>query len=65
MLGTRDYVKKNGFGKVIIGLSGGVDSSLVAAIAVDALGAENVVGVAMPSRYSSASKPHRCKGARR
>lgn len=52
-LGTRDYVRKNGFAKVIIGLSGGVDSSLVAAIAVDALGAENVLGVAMPSRYSS------------
>ena len=53
VLGTRDYVRKNGFAKVVIGLSGGVDSSLVAAIAVDALGAENVLGVAMPSRYSS------------
>jgi len=53
VLGTRDYVTKNGFQKVIIGLSGGVDSSIVAAIAVDALGAENVIGVAMPSRYSS------------
>ncbi len=53
VLGTGDYVRKNGFQKVLIGLSGGVDSSLVAAIAVDALGAENVVGVAMPSRYSS------------
>jgi NAD+ synthase (glutamine-hydrolysing) len=53
VLGTRDYVRKNGFGKVVIGLSGGVDSSLVAAIAVDALGASNVVGVSMPSRYSS------------
>jgi len=53
VLGTRDYVRKNGFAKVVIGLSGGVDSSLVAAVAVDALGAENVVGVAMPSRYSS------------
>jgi NAD+ synthase (glutamine-hydrolysing) len=53
VLGTRDYVRKNGFQKVVIGLSGGVDSSLVAAIAVDALGAENVVGVSMPSRYSS------------
>ena len=51
--GTRDYVRKNGFQKVVIGLSGGVDSSLVATIAVDALGAENVVGAAMPSRYSS------------
>ena len=53
VLGTRDYVHKNGFQKVVIGLSGGVDSSLVAAIAVDALGSENVVGVSMPSRYSS------------
>jgi len=53
VLGTRDYVRKNGFKKVVIGLSGGVDSSLVAAIAVDALGADNIVGVSMPSRYSS------------
>lgn len=53
VLGTQDYVHKNGFEKVVIGLSGGIDSSLVAAIAVDALGASNVVGVAMPSRYSS------------
>jgi len=55
VLGTHDYVLKNGFEKVLIGLSGGIDSSLVAAIAVDALGSENVSGVAMPSRYSSAS----------
>ena len=53
VLGTRDYVAKNGFAKVLIGLSGGVDSSLVAAIAVDALGPDSVVGVSMPSRYSS------------
>jgi NAD+ synthase (glutamine-hydrolysing) len=53
VLGVRDYVHKNGFEKVVIGLSGGVDSSLVAAIAVDALGPGNVVGVSMPSRYSS------------
>ncbi|MFN8475150.1 MAG: NAD+ synthase [Anaerolineae bacterium] len=53
VLGTRDYVQKNNFKKVVIGLSGGIDSSLTAAIAVDALGAANVVGVAMPSRYSS------------
>jgi NAD+ synthase (glutamine-hydrolysing) len=53
VLGTRDYVHKNRFEKVVIGLSGGIDSSLVAAIAVDALGKSNVVGVAMPSRYSS------------
>jgi len=53
VLGTRDYVRKNGFEKVVIGLSGGADSSLVAAIATDALGADNVVGISMPSRYSS------------
>jgi NAD+ synthase (glutamine-hydrolysing) len=53
VLGIRDYVRKNGFSKVVIGLSGGVDSSLVAAVAVDALGAGNVIGVSMPSRYSS------------
>ncbi len=53
VVGTRDYVIKNGFTKVVIGLSGGVDSSLVAVIAVDALGAKNVAGVAMPSRFSS------------
>ncbi len=52
-LGTRDYIRKNGFSKVLVGLSGGVDSSLVAAIAVDALEPDNVVGVSMPSRYSS------------
>ena len=53
VLGTHDYIIKNGFEKVVIGLSGGIDSSLVAAVAVDALGPSNVVGVAMPSRYSS------------
>ena len=53
VLGTREYVGKNGFGKVLMGLSGGVDSSLTACIAVDALGRDNVLGVAMPSRYSS------------
>jgi NAD+ synthase (glutamine-hydrolysing) len=51
--GTRDYVRKNGFTDAVIGLSGGIDSSLVAAIAVDALGPEHVHGVAMPSRFSS------------
>jgi NAD+ synthase (glutamine-hydrolysing) len=53
VVGTRDYIRKNDIQKVAIGLSGGVDSSLVAAVAVDALGAADVVGVAMPSRYSS------------
>jgi len=53
VVGTRDYIRKNGFKKVLIGLSGGIDSSLVAAVAAEALGAGNVVGVAMPSRYSS------------
>ena len=52
-LGTRDYVRKCGFSKVLIALSGGIDSTLVAAIAADALGSDNVVGIAMPSRYSS------------
>jgi len=51
--GTRDYVRKSGFKKVLVALSGGIDSSLVATIAADALGPENVVAVSMPSRYSS------------
>jgi NAD+ synthase (glutamine-hydrolysing) len=54
VLGTRDYVRKNGFDRVVIGLSGGIDSSLVAAIAVDALGREKVIGISMPSHYTSA-----------
>jgi NAD+ synthase (glutamine-hydrolysing) len=53
VLGTGDYVRKNGFKKVVLGLSGGIDSALTAAIAVDGLGKESVVGVGMPSRYSS------------
>jgi NAD+ synthase (glutamine-hydrolysing) len=53
VLGTRDYVMKNGFKHVVIGLSGGIDSSIVAAVAVDALGAANVTGVTMPSPFSS------------
>ena len=53
VLGTRDYMAKNGFSDAVIGLSGGIDSSLVAAVAVDALGSDHVHGVAMPSRYSS------------
>ncbi|ABR31251.1 NAD+ synthetase [Thermosipho melanesiensis BI429] len=52
-LGLRDYIIKNGFKKVVIGLSGGMDSSLVAAIAVEALGKDNVLGILMPSMYSS------------
>ena len=51
--GTRDYCAKNGFQKVLLGLSGGIDSSLVMAIAVDALGADNVTAVRMPSRYTA------------
>jgi NAD+ synthetase len=54
VLGTRDYVRKCGFRKVLVGLSGGIDSALVAAIAKEALGAQNVLGVGMPSPYSSA-----------
>ena len=53
MLGLRDYVRKNGFQKVVLGFSGGIDSTLTAAIAADALGSENVIGVTMPSRYTS------------
>jgi NAD+ synthetase len=53
VLGTRDYVRKCGFQKALVALSGGIDSALVAAIAKDALGAENVIGVGMPSPYSS------------
>ncbi len=53
VLGTRDYVRKCGFTKVLIALSGGIDSSLVAAIAVEALGSENVRGISLPSKFSS------------
>ena len=53
VLGTRDYVRKCGFQRAIIGLSGGIDSALTASIAADALGAENVIGVGMPGPYSS------------
>ena len=53
VMGTRDYVRKTGFSRAVIGLSGGIDSALTATVAVDALGAENVVGVGMPSRHSS------------
>lgn len=53
VLGTRDYLHKSGFKKAVLGLSGGIDSALTAAVAAEALGPENVVGVTMPSRYSS------------
>ncbi|CAB4671306.1 MAG: NAD+ synthase [Actinobacteria bacterium] len=53
VVGLRDYVLKNGFAKVALGVSGGIDSALVAAIATDALGAKNVLGIALPSKYSS------------
>jgi len=53
VLGTHDYMRKQGFSKVVIGMSGGVDSALTAAIACDALGAQNVIGVRMPSRHTS------------
>jgi NAD+ synthase (glutamine-hydrolysing) len=55
VLGTRDYVRKNGFGTVLLGLSGGVDSALCCCVAVDALGADQVVGVSMPSPFTSAA----------
>lgn len=54
VLGTGDYVRKNGFSRVLIGLSGGIDSALTAAIAAESLGPQNVVGVSMPSRFNSA-----------
>ena len=53
VLGTRDYARKNGFEKVLLGLSGGIDSSVVACIAAEALGSKNVVGIVMPSRFNS------------
>jgi NAD+ synthase (glutamine-hydrolysing) len=53
VLGLRDYVRKNGFGSVVLGLSGGIDSAVCAAIAADAIGADRVYGVSMPSRFSS------------
>ncbi len=53
VVGTRDYVRKSGFRRTLVGLSGGIDSALTATVAVDALGPDNVVGVTMPSRYSS------------
>ena len=64
-LGLRDYVRKNGFGDVVIGLSGGIDSALTAALAVGALGADRVHGVSMPSRFSSEGTRRRRAAARR
>ena len=62
-LGIRDYVHKCGFKSVIVGLSGGIDSALVAVLAADALGADQVLGVSMPARYSSAGQFERRRGA--
>lgn len=61
LVGLKDYINKNGFKKAVIGLSGGVDSAIVAALAVDVLGKDNVVGVFMPSRYSSDESAHDAK----
>lgn len=63
VLGTRDYVRKNGLRTVVIGLSGGVDSSLVACIAADALGADSVKGVLMPSRFTSGASTQYARAA--
>jgi NAD+ synthase (glutamine-hydrolysing) len=52
VLGLRDYVQKNGFKSVVLGLSGGIDSAVCASLAADAIGASNVFGVSMPSKYS-------------
>ena len=61
--GVRDYVNKHGFPGVVMGLSGGVDSALTLAIAVDALGADRVQAVMMPSRYTSPMSLRGCAGA--
>jgi NAD+ synthase (glutamine-hydrolysing) len=61
-LGLRDYVEKNGFTEIVVGLSGGIDSALTAALAVEALGAERVHGVSMPSRFSSAATREDARG---
>jgi NAD+ synthase (glutamine-hydrolysing) len=65
VLGTRDYVRKCGFAKVVVGLSGGVDSAVTAAIAVEALGGKNVLGIAMPSPYSSNESLEEARGLAR
>ena len=63
VLGTRDYIRKCGFRRVLLGLSGGIDSSLTAVIAADAVGPDNVVGVGMPGPFSSPGQRERCAGA--
>jgi len=63
-LGLGDYVRKNGFREIVVGVSGGIDSALVAALAAETLGSERVHCVSMPSRYSS-SDTHRCAAPRR
>ena len=65
VLGVRDYARKCGFTRALLGLSGGIDSALTAVIAVEALGRDNVTGVLMPSPFSSAGQPDRCRGPRR
>ena len=65
MLGLRDYVRKNGFPGVVLGLSGGIDSALTAAVAVDALGADRVRGVRLPSRFTSQAEPWTMRRSRR
>ena len=62
VLGLRDYVRKNGFRGVVLGLSGGIDSALTAAVAVDALGADRVRGVRLPSRFTSSASHGRRRG---
>ncbi len=64
MLGLRDYVNKNGFKNVVLGLSGGIDSAICAALAVDALGEERLRAVMMPYRYTSKDSLERRRGLR-
>ena len=59
VLGTRDYFAKCGFSRAVVGLSGGIDSAVTLCIAVEALGPDNVLGVAMPSPFSSPAEPRR------
>ena len=62
ILGTRDYVRKNGFERIVLGVSGGIDSALTASVAVDALGAENVTGVFMPSPFTTKESEEDARG---